>query len=244
MLRSPYWLDPAALQGRIEPAYADPTDGDYVFVLGQDTEEFGGIGGFQLKLGDVVEVVQEFALPNPISKFVYFDWRMRTPDFGPAGQVILSAGTVDFLTTAADPIEGVQLPSSPAVPFTESMAGRVLRVSGATDSSNNGDWVISGVPNASPWDVIGRIGQAALLENSNITARTGDSGVTLELLGLWWHAKCFIDGHLRAEVIEPAVQHSPDGWQRTDMAAHIGKMAAGAYVTLRFVLSLEPVALS
>jgi hypothetical protein len=231
-------------QGRVEPVYADPTHGDYVFVLGQDTGEFGGIGGFQLKLGDTIEITQELELPNPISKFLYFDWRMRTPDFGPAGQVILAAGEVDFLTVAADPIEGVQLPSSPAIPFTENMTGRILRVSGATDSSNNGDWVISGVPNVAPWDGANDIGRAAILENPSITAATGDPAVTLELLGLWWHAKCFINGHLRAEVIEPAVQHSPDGWQRTDMAAHIGKMSGGAYVTLRFVLSLEPVALS
>jgi len=238
----PYWRQPQVLHGYVDPTKVEPTGDDaYVLTIGEDSE-LGQLWG--LAVGDEVSFHRQFELSDPPPKLMCFDCRMRTPETLPAGEVLVSNATVDFVATglviAGDGINGIKLTGG-ETPFTSAHVGRIARISGAAAAANNGDFPITAVPKDQASVTYGNV---AMIANPDISAAAADTGVTIELLGLWWHVRIFVNGALRCELAEPMHQASPDGVWRTDMAINTSKMYGGQSVNLDVVVSLEATALS
>lgn len=232
---TPYWAQPGTVEGRIEPAQVTAQELSHVFALGGDYQY---LPEFILNLGDVLEISQSFdVVPGTLIRFA---WRMRSATTGFRGyRKLVDVGPVDVKSTAllglGDGLMGVDLGAAASTVFTQEDQGAQIRLSGFTDPANNAIYRISAVPCDQGAFVSSPAGRYAIVEGALVTETA--AAATVEVLGYQWRAQVFFGTSMRAELIEPYVQKSSDGWQRGDFAIHLSKYTGTD--TLTFRLRLE-----
>ena len=232
-MTSPYWMRQGSEQGRVIPSRETAPNGSYVCCLG--TDDPLRERDFMLVPGEEVAVRQSIVLET--HRVINFSWRMWTPTL-PVPRHIMVAGQAFFrdgdLIKTGDGLRGIEITPQGGAGgvFLNADRNHLCKVAGAA-AANNGIYRISEVP-VDQGDLIAHPGAIAVLENGGLVAGTNPA-VTVTVLGLVWIVKAYLDGVLRAELIE-APGHD---WARRSLAMHCSKFSGRA--ELEFVLRLEAV---
>ena len=227
-MAGPYWIAPGTRQGRIQPAHAAPADGSWVFCLGWDGLD--PMPDFVLETGETIAIEQSVDI-DPIWDFITLMWKMRTPQDMPAVRTILASGnaymrreapTGNGLLDDGGHLRGLYLPGAVFLP---SDGEQELHISNIAAS---GSYRCSAV-----LDPDGGGRHYAVLESSSFSPCSSTNAI-VQVYGARWVANAYVDGVLRASLVETA-RHEVT--RKLDL--HISQ-ATGATL-IRFELSLEQV---
>jgi hypothetical protein len=240
---TPYWKYPGVLEGRIQPSVVAAADGDYVFCLGEDVENFGD---HMLGVNDEISVEQDIDLTN--EDLLRFRWNIRTGAM-PEPRTLISNGSVEFKSAdllaqfqdaestplANDSLQGVDLGIAGFLPQDRD---RWCRVSGTT--TNDGDFRVSAVlvtqtrRNVEPNAIftVEPPGRLAVLDGS-ITNQT-PTGATVKMLGQRWRIKLEVGG---TEIFDFATVPNQQALWRETLAANVSKLTGSQ--TVKFIVALE-----
>ena len=221
---APYWKYPSVLNGRIKPALVTPRDGEWVFVLG---EESLVLPYHRLQDGDTISVTQAVDMTG--TDLLRLRWKVDTGAL-PTTRTVVANAAATFKTSdmfgAGDGCVGVDVFSGL---FTQADKGLTLRISDS--NSNDGDLRIAAIPSSQSGYTISPAGRLAIFDVA--PSPDVDAACTLKVLGLRWNASISIDGTAIFTFAEPANASSP--WRH--LAANVSKSTAS--LDLTFTLTLE-----
>lgn len=208
-------------EGRIPPTDIEPIAGSFTFVLGSDRipEQMHDLGFLD---DATVEQIVDLTGVNYIRSI----WHVRQPLDMPR-KTALTAPAVKFgsVLNPGDTLLGL----TTTVPtFVTTDTHRIVRIAGATNGGNNGDKRITGI-----------ISSTSVILDSGIVATEnplGAGGGTATLMGAQWEASLTVAGVKRVSRIE----HYGESRRRTDMAAHVSKLAGNQTVRFKLELLEEP----
>lgn len=204
--------------GRLQPTASTPADGSWVLALGEDADPGTS---WQLGLGDATSVEQYVDLTGV--ELITVRARTRQPTSMPTERDLQgSPEDVELHATVA--FGGTTLGAAIELgdaSFTAADEGASVTIANASNPSNDGAAILLAILS----------GKIALVDRSFI-AEGPTSGMTVILAGGRYVGRLYVDGVLRATVLE-----NP-GWtrDRLDVVAHVSKLT-GVHA-IKFELAL------